>query len=90
MSPKLLILLIAAIGFFYVVVPVALDVYRRVRGPRTVLCPETGAPEEIEIDAWHAAATAVPGPPRLRVVACTEWPARAGCREGCLSGPSKL
>jgi hypothetical protein len=86
-TPKMLILVIAAIAFFYVVVPVAYDVYRRMRGRRTVVWPETGLPEEIEIDAWHAAATAVPGPPRLHVGACSRWPEHADCKEECLAGP---
>jgi len=90
MNPEQLILMIGAIGFFYVVVPVALAVNRRFRGPRTVVCPETGGAAEIELDAWHAAVTAMPGPPRLHVAACTRWPERARCRETCLTGPARV
>jgi hypothetical protein len=87
-APRTLLLVIAAIGLVYVVVPVVLDVYFRLRGRRTVACPETGLAEEIELDAWHAAVTAVPGPPRLRVERCTRWPARERCKQGCLASPA--
>jgi hypothetical protein len=90
MNFQLLILMIIAIGFFYVMVPVVLTTYRQFRGPRTVVCPETGSVTEIELDAWHAAATAIPGPSRLHVVACARWPERAGCREACLTSPAKV
>ena len=90
MNSQLLILVIAAIGFFYVVLPVAFTAYRHFRGPRTVVCPETGRATEIELDAWHAAATAMPGPSRLHVAACAQWPERAGCREACLTSPAKV
>jgi hypothetical protein len=85
MDAKLLVLTILAIALLYVVLPVALDVHRRFRGKRTVVCPETGNAEEIRLDAWHAAATAVPGPPRRYVVACTRWPAGEDCRQGCVA-----
>ena len=90
MNFQLLILVIVAIGFFYVMLPVALTTYRQFRGPRTVVCPETGGATQIELDAWHAAATAMPGPPRLHVAACERWPERAGCDEACLTGPAKV
>jgi hypothetical protein len=90
MNFQLLILVIIAIGFFYVMVPVVLTTYCQLREPRTVVCPETGRAIEIELDAWHAAATAMPGPPRLHVAACARWPERAGCREACLTSPAKF
>ena len=71
-------------------VPVVLTTYRQFLGPRTVVCPETGGATEIELDAWHAAATAMPGPSRLHVAACARWPGRAGCREACLTSPAKV
>jgi hypothetical protein len=89
-SARLMIVAVVAIGFFYVVVPVAFDVYLRFRRPRTVRCPETGLGTEIEVDAWHAAATAVPGPPSLVVADCSRWPAHAGCHQECLAAaPSR-
>ena len=83
-TPKLVMLVIVAIGVLYVVMPVVMLAYFQFRGRRTVTCPETGLAEEIELDAWHAAVTAMPGPSRLHVAACTRWPERANCKEGCL------
>jgi hypothetical protein len=90
MSFPVLVSMIVAIGFFYVMVPVVLGTYREFRGARRVVCPETGGATAIELDAWHAAVTAMPGPPRHHVAACARWPRHAGCREACLTGPSKL
>ena len=87
-DPRLLMMVIAAIGLVYVVAPIALGAYFRYRRPRTVACPETGLAEEVRIDAWHAAATAVPGPIRLAIDDCSRWPERAGCRQRCLASPS--
>jgi hypothetical protein len=85
-TPKMLMLVIVAIGLLYVLLPIVAYSYLAFRGRRSVTCPATGLPEEIELDAWHAAVTAVPGPPGLHVVACTGWPARARCGEGCVRG----
>lgn len=82
-APSLLIAVIVAIGVIYVALPVMAGVYVRFRGRRTVACPETGLAEEVGVDAWHAAATAVPGPPRVYVATCTAWPRRAGCDRRC-------
>jgi hypothetical protein len=90
MNFQVLVSMIVAIGFFYVMVPVVLATYREFRGPHTAVCPETGSATGIELDAWHAAVTAIPGPPRLHVAACTRWPLHAGCREACLTTPAKL
>jgi hypothetical protein len=48
-----------------------------------VRCPETGIAAEIEVDARHAALTALGGTPDVRVAECTLWPGRAGCAEAC-------
>lgn len=84
-AARLTIMAIVAIGFFYVILPVTADVYFRFRRRRTVTCPETGRPAEVQIDAWHAAATAIPGPPGEHVTACTRWPEHAECAQGCVA-----
>jgi hypothetical protein len=84
----LTVMIIVAIGFLYVALPLMADVYARFRGRHTVVCPETGLDAEVRIDAWHAAATAIPGPPRLYVAACSRRPERAVCGQECLSGPA--
>ena len=87
-APAMMIAMIVAIGVLFVVLPVAMDVYFRFRRPRTVACPETGLAEEVQVDAWHAAVTAVPGPPCMYVAKCTRWAHRAGCKQRCLALPA--
>jgi hypothetical protein len=76
---------IAAVGVLFVVLPVATDVYLRFRGRRKVTCPETHGAVEVSVDAWHAAATALPGPPRMYVTDCTRWPERERCGQTCMA-----
>ena len=83
-----MILLMAGAAILIVSLPVAARIYFRFRGPRCVVCPDTGHFARVRLDAWHAAATAVPGPPGRYVVACSEWPAHGGCKRGCMSGPA--
>ncbi len=87
MSPVLFVASVAAIGIL-LALPFAAKAYFRFRDPRVVPCPETGLAAEVQLDAWHAAATAVPGPPRLYVTRCSRWPEHAGCRQLCLGHPA--
>jgi len=75
---------LAALGALYPVLPVTADLYARFRAPRQVTCPDTGEAAEIVPDARHAALTGAFTRPRVRVRACTLWPARAGCHQACL------
>jgi hypothetical protein len=81
-------LLIVAIAFVYVALPVMTDVYARFRRRRTVVCPETGLAAQVRLDAWHAAVTAIPGPPRRYVEECSRRPEHAACGQECLSDPA--
>jgi hypothetical protein len=54
------------------------------RGRRVVTCPETRKPAGVEVDARHAAATALGRKPDLRLSTCSRWPERAGCGQQCL------
>jgi hypothetical protein len=74
---------IAALALIYVVAPIVADAFFRFHRKRTVGCPETGLAAEVEIDARHAAFTAVPGPPAVRVAKCSLWPDRRGCEQKC-------
>jgi hypothetical protein len=76
---------IAALALVYVIAPIVADAFDRFRRTRTVGCPETGLAAEVDMDAWHAALTAVPGPPDARVAACSLWPARTGCAQKCVA-----
>jgi hypothetical protein len=61
------------------------EVYRRYSGSRLVACPENQQPAAVSMDARHAAATGIDGPPDLRLCDCTRWPERAKCGQACLS-----
>ena len=81
------LMLIAAIGVLFVVLPVAADAFFRFRRKRAVTCPRTGMTAGVAIDAWHAAVTAVPGPPRLHMTDCSLWPKHADCARDCIDHP---
>jgi len=83
-APWITLIGIAAVGVLYVLVPVVADAFSRYRRKRTLRCPETGTDAEVQIDAGHAALTAVPGPPELRVADCSLWPERKGCEQACV------
>ena len=58
--------------------------YRTFRGPRVVTCPETHRPAGVEVEAAHAAATALRGGRDLHLKSCSRWPERQGCGQDCL------
>jgi HAE1 family hydrophobic/amphiphilic exporter-1 len=55
-------------------------------GSRVVICPTTGQPEEIELDAARATVTTTTGMAELRVARCGHLPAGPDCDQGCLKG----
>jgi hypothetical protein len=57
----------------------------RWRGTRIVRCPETRRPVAVEVDATHAALSAIFREPDLRLRSCTRWPERRDCGQECLS-----
>ena len=87
MHPMVMTLMaLAGVALAFVILPVGSDAYLRYRDARRVRCPKAGCEAEIGIAAWHAAVTAVPGPPRLHVARCSLWPGREGCAEACVAG----
>jgi hypothetical protein len=86
MNAPLLILIAAVIlmGFFYAVLPFALDEYRRFRHQKVVTCPDTHGLAEVKLNARWAVLTAIFRKPVLRVKSCTLWPKKKGCGEGCV------
>ena len=72
------------LGVYFLVAPAALSVYRRYRGRRTIICPETDQIAEIDIKAGRAGVTAALGRPSLHVKWCSLWPRRTGCAEECV------
>jgi hypothetical protein len=84
-APWITLMGIVALALGYVIAPIVADVFFRFRGRRTVRCPETGLAADVEIDARHAALTAVPGPPEVRLTGCSLWPDRANCEQECVA-----
>jgi len=84
-GPWILLLAIVGTAILYVLIPIVAGVFARYRKPRIVRCPETGGAAEIKIDAPHAAATSLPGPPELRAADCSRWPERKGCDQACIA-----
>jgi hypothetical protein len=84
-GPWMLLLAIGGIAVLYVLMPMVAQVFAHYRKPRVVRCPETGAAAQVQVDAWRAAKTSVPGPPELRVMNCSRWPERMGCDETCVA-----
>lgn len=93
MNTALIILVaIIAVGVFYVLLPIGMDEYVRLRGPRVVTCPETQTTAEIDLDAGFGALTALSGRPMLRVKGCEHWQDAHSrrCAQGCLQGIDAL
>ena len=93
MNTALIILLaVAAVGILYVLLPIGMDAYFRLRGPRVVTCPDTQAPVEVALDAGFGALTALSGRPTLRVEHCARWQDAQyrSCAQGCLHGIDAL
>jgi hypothetical protein len=59
-------------------------VYRRSHGQREITCPEANHFATIQLDARHAVAMHALGETDRRVKACSLWPARQGCHQGCV------
>jgi len=80
----LLIAGVVILGSMYVVAPVVTDTYRRYRGRKTVICPETGQIAEVELKAKQASFLSALGKDWVRVSWCSLWPRKKGCAEECV------
>src|SRR5262245_38809226 len=58
--------------------------FARFRGVKSVTCPETGRPTNVEVDASHAILTSIVGRPDIRLTDCARWPAKQECGRECL------
>ena len=56
---------------------------RAYREPRTIICPENLQYAAITVDGAHAARTMASGREELRIAACSRWPEKQGCDQGC-------
>jgi hypothetical protein len=82
------ILYVFAVAFVVSLFPLvwlAFRSYRRYRGEGMLICPETGKPVAVELDARHAAETEMTGDRQLRLQSCSRWPERSGCGQECLA-----
>ncbi len=76
--------LIAALGVLYLIFRFAGHAYFKFRGKRVITCPENKEFAAVDVDAKHAAITAVFGKPELRLKDCSCWPERENCGQECL------
>ena len=81
----LLIAGVSALGLYFVITPMVVSSYRRYRGHRTIICPETGRIAEVELKAGRAGLSSIFGESRARVKRCTQWPRNQGCTEECVT-----
>ncbi len=79
----LVIAIFALIALFFVV-RAGVSTYLEFRGARVITCPETKAPAGVEVDARHAAMTALLDDPELRLKDCSRWPEREDCGQECV------
>ena len=75
---------VVTLGLYFVVGPAVVSSFRRYRGRRTIICPETDQIAEMEIKAGQASVMVALGKHDLRVKWCSLWPRRKGCAEECL------
>ena len=80
-----ILLILATIGLVGVYFSVmALRNYRKFRGERVIICPETKRPAAVDLDLGHVALTGLGGVPDLRLSDCSRWPEREDCGQECL------
>lgn len=85
MAVEIYVILVVSVLFAcYVLVPPIAGAFVKYRGKRLITCPETRRPAAVDVDATHAALTALGGHPDLRLKTCTRWPERQDCGQECL------
>lgn len=63
-----------------------LTTWRRFFGKRLITCPENLEPAAVDLNAGHAATSAlIHGTPSLRLTTCSRWPERRDCGQECLA-----
>jgi len=80
----LLIAGVTVLGLYCMVAPAVRGTYRRYRGRRTIICPETDQIVEMELKAGRAGVMAALGKQDLRVKWCSLWPGRKNCAQECV------
>ncbi len=75
---------VVALGFGFVLLPIALMAYQRFARRLALRCPETGDQTAVKVDTWRAVRTSLFGEPRLSVRDCARWPEKRNCGQLCL------
>jgi hypothetical protein len=83
MSTELFVLLLIGLVLL-VYAGVAGAAWFRMRGTRVVTCPETKQSAAVEVDAAHAAVSAMWEHADVRLKNCSRWPERADCGQPCV------
>jgi len=77
------VLVLAVALFVFRAVP-GVRAYFKFRGQRLVTCPETHAPEAVNVAAREAGLGTFFNEPTLHLDRCSRWPEREGCGQDCL------
>jgi hypothetical protein len=85
MNPWIVLPVLAILAALFVAVPVALAVYARYAGLKSVRCPLAQREAIVEVDAARAGLGALFGRRTLRLVGCSLLPERWGCARACLA-----
>ena len=78
------VVVLAGLGVLFVFGRRLVGAWWTYRGTRVVVCPDNREMVAVAVDARHAAVSAGPGRPDLRIESCTRWPEKAGCGQECL------
>jgi hypothetical protein len=85
-TPAMVLVILFATVAIFVYARDPVRAWRRYRGVRIVMCPETQRPAAVSVDTGHAALTAlVEHQAKVRLAACSRWPERGRCSEPCLA-----
>jgi hypothetical protein len=79
-----LVVVLLAVGLFVFRAIPGIRAYFAYRGKRLITCPETHAPEAVDVAAGEAAVGAFLAEPTLRLKECSRWPERQDCGQECL------
>lgn len=80
----LLISAVIALEIYFVIAPIMAGTYRRYRGLKTLVCPETGQIVEVKLKAGRASLMSLFDAEVARVKWCSLWPRKKGCSEECV------
>lgn len=76
--------LVLAVALFVLRAVPGVRAYFKFRGKRLVTCPETKAPEAVNVAAAEAALGVFFNEPTIHLNQCSRWPERQGCGQDCL------